>query len=89
MHVYAWPNFSADIIQYNGTTFRLGDFKYIADTAGDAAGGPHTIGGVTNFPGYCGQDALIAVIRAAIKTAANTTYSVTLTDDQVTILGLN
>ncbi len=92
MHVYAWPVQTGDLIQYGdpgtGATFRVGSFYYIADTSGDQTNGHHDLGHVVDFPGYCSRDAMIALVRAAIKTAANSTYSVTLTDDQVTVLGL-
>lgn len=89
MHVYAFPSESSDLIQYNSglNEFAVGDIKYITDEAGDV-GNVHTLGTTTAFPNYCSRDALVAIIRSAIKTAVNTRYSITVTDDQVTLVGL-
>lgn len=35
MHVYVYPASGSDAIQYNGTSFRIGDFHYVADVVGD------------------------------------------------------
>lgn len=67
----------------------FGTYKYITDDSSDYGGGGTNLGtGGVLIPGFPSSDGLIEILRDRVKSIAGIRFSITVTDDQIHMLGV-